>query len=77
MEASACIFFDFDEEDKKTIEKTLEKVKYFFKQKYEIEISKIEALEEEHQRIVSKYEEESQLNEIGMKMEIPSQLTSY
>ncbi len=57
--------FDFDSDEKKSIETTLEKVKYFFKEKYETEISEIEALEEKESRLASEIDETNKIEELA------------
>ena len=56
--------FDFESEDKKVIENTLEKVKYFFKEKFDVEISSIEGLEEKERELIAIIEEENQVEEL-------------
>ncbi len=56
--------FDFESEDKKAIENTLEKVKYFFKEKFEKEIVEIEKLEEKERKLIALIEEENQAEEL-------------
>lgn len=50
--------FDFESEDEKTIIDTLDKVKYFFKRKFDTEISSIEKLEEDESKLSSEFEEQ-------------------
>jgi len=50
--------FDFESEDKKEQENTLEKTKYFFKEKYAHEINKIEELEEKERELNAIIEQE-------------------
>jgi type I restriction enzyme M protein len=56
--------FDFESEDKKVIENTLEKVKYFFKEKFDKEITGIEELEEKERELMAIIEEENQVEEL-------------
>ena len=56
--------FDFESEDKKVLENTLEKVKYFFKEKFDTEITAIEELEEKERELTAVIEEENQVEEI-------------
>ena len=57
--------FDIDSDDKKTIDDTLEKIKYFFKDKFDREISEIEKNEERERELVAEIEEESQIEELN------------
>lgn len=66
--------FDFDSDEKKSTETTLEKVKYFFKERYETEISEIEALEEKESRLASEIEEASKMEELSDEDEITEPL---
>ena len=56
--------FDFESEDKKVLENTLEKVKYFFKEKFDREITAIEELEDKERELTVAIEEENQVEEI-------------
>ncbi len=55
---------DFDSDDEKTMETTVEKIKYFFKGAFGKEISEIEDLEERERNLAVKIEEEAQVNEL-------------
>ena len=52
--------FDFESEDERTIEDTLEKIKYFFKKRFDEEISSIEKLEEREASLSTDIEQELQ-----------------
>jgi type I restriction enzyme M protein len=56
--------FDFESEDKKVLENTLEKVKYFFKEKFEAEIKEIEDLENKDRELTTLIDEEIQVEEL-------------
>ncbi len=66
--------FDFESEDKKVLENTLEKVKYFFKEKFEAEIKEIEDLEEKERELTAIIDEEMQVEELDDSEEEPQQL---
>jgi type I restriction enzyme M protein len=55
---------DFNSDDEKTMETTVEKIKYFFKGAFGKEISEIEDLEERERNLAVKIEEEAQVNEL-------------
>ena len=57
--------FDFESEDKKTVEDTLEKIKYFFKELFDKEITDIEKLEEKENELASELEEINTAEEVG------------
>jgi type I restriction enzyme M protein len=63
--------FDFENEDNKAIDETLEKVKYFFKEKFEKEISYIEKLEEHERELSAEIEEQTQVEEMNNEEEEP------
>ncbi len=50
-------FFGFDGDEKLVVEATLEKIKYFFTEKYARDINEIEALEEKGAKLVNEIEE--------------------
>ena len=56
-------FFGFDGEDREIVEETLEKIKYFFKQKYAKEIDEIEFLEEKGTKLIAEIEQAIQTEE--------------
>jgi type I restriction enzyme M protein len=56
--------FDFADNNNKTIETTLEKAKYFFKDAFEKEIIEIEALERRERELSAEVEENTQLEEL-------------
>lgn len=66
--------FDLESDDKKTIDDTLEKIKYFFKEKFDWEISEIERLEEREREIAAEIEEEVQSEEQKEEDEEPEPL---
>ena len=56
--------FDFESDDKKETEDTLDNIKYFFKEMFDKEISEIEKLEERERELASDIEEEMQTEEV-------------
>jgi len=52
--------FDLENDEKRAVEETVEKIKYFFKEKYDREILEIEKLEEQERELSAVIEEETQ-----------------
>lgn len=55
--------FDLESDDKKTIDETLDKIRYFFKERFDREIAEIEGLEERQRELLAEIEEETRTEE--------------
>lgn len=57
--------FDLESDDKKTIDETLDKIRYFFKERFDREIAEIERLEERQSELLAEIEDETRPEELN------------
>ena len=57
--------FDFESEDRKTIDDTLEKMTYFFNETFDTDIKAIQELEERERELTAEIEEENQTEDLN------------